>query len=194
MAASEFDEFCRLAFTFLESQGTRYLVIGGLAVVAVGEPRTTADADAIVFVSPSEADSLIRRAVETGFDVRQDVERERLATTGTMRFRKGRYQIDLITASLPFEETAYRRASVHELFGIRLPFPSPEDLILLKVLAGRDKDMLDATGVVRRHGERLDVAYLEHTLRPICELAEDMTPWSRLQRVLSALRSPDEHA
>jgi hypothetical protein len=194
MAASEFDEFCRLAFTFLESQGTRYLVIGGLAVVAVGEPRTTADADAIVFVSPSEADSLIRRAVETGFDVRQDVERERLATTGTMRFRKGRYQIDLITASLPFEETAYGRASVHELFGIRLPFPSPEDLILLKVLAGRDKDMLDATGVVRRHGERLDVAYLEHTLRPICELAEDMTPWSRLQRVLSALRSPDEHA
>ena len=33
-----------------------------------------------------------------------------------------------------------------------------------------------ATGVVRRHGERLDVAYLEHTLRPICELAEDMAP------------------
>ena len=76
--------------------------------------RPTADADAIVFVSPSEADSLIRRAV--------------------------------------------------------------------------------ATGVVRCHGERLDVAYLEHTLRPICELAEDMAPWSRLQRVLSALRSPDEHA
>ena len=76
--------------------------------------RSTAAADAIVFVSPAEADSLIRRAV--------------------------------------------------------------------------------ATDVVRRHGERLDIAYLEHTLRPICELAEDMAPWSRLQRVLSALRSPDEHA
>jgi hypothetical protein len=194
MAASDFDEFCRSAFTFLESQGTRYLVIGGLAVVAVGEPRTTADADAIVFVSPSEADSLIRRAGETGFDVRQDVERARLATTGTMRFRKGRYQIDLITASLPFEEMAYERASVHELFGIRLPFPSPEDLILLKVLAGRDKDMLDATGVARRHAKRLDIPYLERTLRPICELAEDMTSWGRLQRVLSAIRSPDEQS
>ena len=194
MAASEFDEFCRLAFTFLESQGTRYLVIGGLAVVAVGEPRTTADADAIVFVSPSEADSLIRRAAETGFEVRADVERERLATTGTMRFRKGRYQIDLITASLPFEEMAYERASVHELFGKRLPFPSPEDLILLNVLAGRDKDMLDATGVARRHAERLDIPYLEQTLRPICELAEDMTPWSRLERVLAAIQSPDEES
>jgi hypothetical protein len=194
MAANEFDGFCRLAFTFLESQGTRYLVIGGLAVVAVGEPRTTADADAIVFVSSSEADSLIRRAVEAGFDVREDVERERLATTGTMRFRKGPYQIDLITASLPFEETAYERASVHELFGIRLPFPSPEDLILLKVLAGRDKDMLDAAGVARRHAERLDIPYLERTLRPICELAEDMAPWSRLQRVLATVRSPEEES
>lgn len=55
MPASEFDEFCRSAFAFLESHGTRYL----------------------------------------------------------------------ITASLPFEETAYDRASIHELFGIRLPFPSP---------------------------------------------------------------------
>jgi len=191
MVASAFDEFCRAAFNFLESQGTRYLVVGGLAVVVVGEPRTTADADAIVFVSPSEADALIRRAAEAGFDVRQDVERERLATTGTMRFRKGRFQIDLITASLPFEEVAYQRASVHELFGIRLSFPSPEDLILLKVLAGRDKDMLDAAGVARRHAGRLDIPYLEETLRPICEIAEDTAPWVRLQRVLAIVRAAD---
>ncbi len=53
MAASEFDAFCRQAFEFLERRGVRYLVIGGLAVV-VGEPRTTADADAIVFTSAAE--------------------------------------------------------------------------------------------------------------------------------------------
>jgi hypothetical protein len=194
MPASEFDEFCRSAFAFLERHGTRYLVIGGLAVVAVGEPRTTADADAIVYVSPAEADALILRAAEAGFDVREEVERERFMATGTMRFRKGPYQIDLIAASLPFEEMAFDRASVHELFGIRLPFPSPEDLILLKVLAGRDKDMLDALGVARRHAERLDVPYLEQTLRPICDLAEDMTPWRRLERVLAAIRSPDEQS
>ena len=47
MSTSSFDAFCRFAFTFLEEQRVRYLVIGGLAVVAVGEPRTTADADAI---------------------------------------------------------------------------------------------------------------------------------------------------
>ncbi|MDA0253802.1 MAG: hypothetical protein O3C39_05360 [Planctomycetota bacterium] len=184
MAGNEFDDFCRFAFTFLENRGTPYLVIGGLAVVAVGEPRTTADADAIVFVSTAEAKELILDAADTGFDLQVEIELARLAATGTMRLRRGRFQIDLITASLPFEETALARATRYELFGMPLPFPSPEDLILLKVLAGRDKDMLDAAGVARRHGDRLDVAYLHRTLRPICELAEDMGPWIRLERIL----------
>jgi hypothetical protein len=188
VSASSFDDFCRFAFTFLEEQGVRYLVIGGLAVVAVGEPRTTADADAIVFVSTAEAEELIGRAVKAGFELQTAVEIQRLAATGTMRFRRGHFQIDLITASLPFEETAFRRASYHELFGVRLPFPSPEDLILFKVLAGRDKDILDAVGVARRHRDRLDIGYLEATLQPICELAEDQAPWRRLQRVIADSR------
>lgn len=188
MAVSEFDSFCRFAFRFLEDRGIRYLVIGGLAVIVVGEPRTTADADAVIFVSPQEAEELIRIAAAAGFEVREDVERARLAETGTIRFRRGRYQIDLITASLPFEESAARRAGHQQLFGMRLPFPTPEDLILFKVLAGREKDMLDATGVARRHGDRLDVAYLEQTLRPICDLAEDLAPWNRLQAVLERVR------
>ncbi|NQW47955.1 MAG: nucleotidyltransferase [Planctomycetes bacterium] len=185
MPASSFDAFCRFAFTFLEEQGVRYLVIGGLAVVVVGEPRTTADADAIVFLSVSEAEALIGLAANAGFELQLAVERERLATTGTMRFRRSQFQLDLITASLPFEEAAFRRASRHKLFGVSLPFPSPEDLILLKVLAGRDKDMLDAIGIARRHRDHLDITYLETTIQPICDLAEDQSPWRRLQRVIA---------
>jgi hypothetical protein len=189
VAPSEFDSFCRFAFGFLEAQGTRYLVVGGLAIVVVGEPRMTADADAIVFLSSIEAESLIAAAARSGFEVREDIERARLRETGTIRFCRGRFQIDLITASLPFEEAASRRARVHELFGMRLPFPSPEDLILFKVLAGREKDLLDATGIVRRHADRLDITYIEQTLLPICELAEDVSPWTRWQAVLSRGRA-----
>jgi len=185
MPVSDFDAFCRFAFSFLEEQGVRFLVIGGLAVVVVGEPRTTADADAIVFVAPAEADALIKKAARAGFELDEAAEKRRLATTGTLRFRRGRFQIDLITASLPFEEAAFRRASRHSLFGVLLPFPSPEDLILFKVLAGREKDMLDAIGVARRHHDRLDIGYLEATLQPICDEAEDHAPWERLHRVIA---------
>ena len=39
VAPSEFDTFCRFAFAFLEESGIRTLVVGGLAVIVVGEPR-----------------------------------------------------------------------------------------------------------------------------------------------------------
>lgn len=94
MAPSEFDSFCRFVFQFLDDCGTRYLVIGGLAVIVVGEPRTTADADALIFVSLAEAESLIQQATEAGFDLREDIERKRLAETGTVRFRRGMFQVE----------------------------------------------------------------------------------------------------
>lgn len=188
MTVSGFDAFVRTAFTFLEDRGVRYLVVGGLAVVVVGEPRTTADADAVVFVSPDEAEALISAAASAGFTLDAQVERERLARTGTIRLRSGYFQFDLITASLPFEDQALARANWHTLLGMRLPFPTPEDLILFKVLAGRDKDLLDATGVARRHHDHLDTAYLERTLHPICDAAEDTAPWGRLQEVLAKAR------
>jgi len=84
------------------------------------------------------------------------------------------------------EEVAYERSSVQRLFGRMVRFPSPEDLILFKILAGRDKDIVDAVGVARRHAGRLDRRYLEETLQPICDLAEDLTAWRRLQGVLGS--------
>lgn len=182
--ASPFTAFCRKAFDFLEGSGIRHLVIGGLAVGAIGEARTTGDVDVVGFASPEDAEALITKATEAGFNLRPEVEHERLRETGTLRFRHGPFQLDIILASLPFEEVAYSRAVKKRLFGRLVPLPTPEDLILFKVLAGRDKDILDAIGVARRHFPRLDRRYLEETIQGICDLAEDTEPWRRLEDVL----------
>jgi hypothetical protein len=65
-----------------------------------------------------------------------------------------------------------------------VPLPTPEDLILFKVLAGRDKDLVDAVGVARRHFSALDHRYLDATLDAVCDLAEDLAPRNRLDEVL----------
>lgn len=182
--ASSFNVFCQKAFDFLQGSGVRHLVIGGLAVGAVGEARTTGDVDVVGFASPEDAEALIAKAAAAGFDVRPEIEQERLRATGTLRFRHGPFQLDIILASLPFEEAAYNRSVKKRLFGRLVPLPTPEDLILFKVLAGRDKDILDAVGVARRHSARLDRRYLEDTIQGICDLAEDTTPWRRLEDVL----------
>jgi hypothetical protein len=184
LARSEFDEFCRSAFDFLDSEGVRYLVIGGLAVIVVGEPRTTGDVDVVAYLSTGEATALLAKARRAGFKLNLREETASLRETGTATLRRGRFHLDILLASLPFEDAALRRSSTRRLFGRKLRFPTPEDLILFKVLAGEPKDMLDATGVARRHGRKLDRKYLERTMRPICDLAEDMAPWRRLQEVL----------
>ena len=40
MAQSEFDDFCRFAFAFLDDRGTRYLVVGGLVSFGASKPAT----------------------------------------------------------------------------------------------------------------------------------------------------------
>lgn len=178
-----FDAFCREAFAFLEASGVRYLVIGGLAVMAIGEARLTADADVVAYLTERDADALIQKAKSAGFDVDPGVERKRLEATGTLRFVRGAFRLDIILASLPFEEVAYARAVEHRLFGHLVKLPTPEDLLLFKILAGRDKDLLDAEGVARRHAGRVDWSYVEGTIRELCDLAEDMSAWQRLERV-----------
>lgn len=183
MPRSAFDSFCRECFDFLRLSDVRHLVIGGLAVVAVGEPRTTGDVDVVAFLNDAEADDLIGRAQTAGFEPDSPLERERLRETGTLRFRRGRFHLDIILASLPFEEAAYERGSLMRLFGRRVRLPTPEDLILFKVLAGREKDLLDAIGIIRRHRDGLDWGYVERVVRELSDLAEDVSPWQRLQSV-----------
>ena len=190
MARNEFDDFCRAAFRFLDEQGVRYLVIGGLAVIVVGEPRLTGDADVIAYLSIEEGEALLRAARAAGFKLDLRAEKASLRETGTLTLRRGKFHLDVLLASLPFEEEAYRRSRKRRMFSHELRFPTPEDLILLKVLAGEPKDMLDAVGVARRHAKKLDRKYLEATLRPLCDLAESMDPWSRLQDVLRQAAPP----
>jgi hypothetical protein len=189
--ANPFAAFCQRAFDFLEASGVRHLVIGGLAVGVIGEARTTGDVDVIGYASDDEALALITKASEAGFEVQPELERERLRATGTLRFRHGAFQLDVILASLPFEDAADARAVSKRLFGRLVRFPTPEDLIIFKVLAGRDKDTLDAVGVARRHLATLDRRYIDETIQSICDLAEDMEPWRRLESVLRKAAPPE---
>jgi len=182
--ASGFDGFCSDAIDFLRSTRMPFLVIGGLAVIALGQPRTTADLDVVGYATDQEARTLLALGRARGFRVASD-ELARMQATGTLRFHRGHFQLDIILASLPFEQAARRRAMRKRLFGRMVPLPTPEDLILFKVIAGRPQDMVDAVGVARRHLPGLDRRYLRRTIDQICDLAEDHAPRTRLERVLA---------
>jgi hypothetical protein len=168
-----FDAFCRACLDVLKAGRTRHLIVGGVAVTAVGEPRFTADLGVIVFVRFAQLERLLGRAIQQGFEADTATELAAARDGGSVRLTRGRFHFDLIVRSLFIEDLAYEHSRVLKVFERSVRFPSPEDLVILKVVAGRPKDLLDVDGVLKRHRETFDRSYVETTLRRVCDLAVD---------------------
>lgn len=168
----------------LEQGGIPYLIIGGLAQSVIGEPRLTQDLDCIVSIAPTALQPLVQGLLDARFDVDLATARQRVESTGTFSVKRGHWRVDVILASTPFEQSAFQRAQRLRLYGVETNFPTPEDFILLKLVPGRDKDLLDAKTVIVRHQRGLDRAYLEAWAQRLSDEAEDARIWQTLQRLL----------
>ena len=171
--AESFDDFCRACLDLLKARRTKYVIVGGVAVTAVGEPRFTGDLDAIVFVDMNDLERLVAYAIGHGFKADLDDELEAVRAGGSARLTRGRFHFDLIVRSLFVEDQALARSHTVKVFRRTVRFPSPEDLLVLKLVAGRPRDLLDVDGIMRRHGQAIDRKYVERTLHALCDLAGD---------------------
>lgn len=185
MKAPSFDAFCRACIDLLKAQRIKYVVIGGVAVTVVGEPRFTADLDAIVFVDTAGLERLLVAAVKRGFSANIAAELAAVAAGGSVRLERGRFHFDLIVRSLFIEDLALDHSRTRRIFQRSVRFPSAEDLLILKVAAGRPRDLVDADGILRRHAGDLDRAYVERVLGQLCDLAEDHAILERWRGVLA---------
>jgi predicted nucleotidyltransferase len=188
--AASFDDFCRACLDLLKARRTKYIVVGGVAVTALGEPRFTADLDVIVFLDDKGIRRLLTDAVDRGFDVHEATELAALAEGRALRMKRGQFHFDVIVRSLFIEDQALAHASTIKVFRRAVRFPSAEDLLVLKLVAGRPRDLLDAEGIVRRHARTLDRPYVERTLARVCELAADTQFLDRWRAIEKASVGP----
>jgi len=169
---------------FLNGGGYNYIVIGGIAASVVGEPRITGDVDVDIVINDEDVPEFLDKATEVGFNVHVKKCIESARRTGVFQISLGNYHIDFIIASTDLETQACQRRRTIQLHGVNAFFPSPEDLILLKIIPGRDKDLFDAKSIVLRHKGKLDTNYLETWAMKLCDEAEDVRIWTTLQRLL----------
>lgn len=118
----------------LDELGAPAAIIGGLAVIARGIPRSTVDIDATVSARAVEPERLA--TVLARHDIRE-------RTDGAVAFARrrhvflGRHQptgvgLDISLAWLPFEEEAIARAEVLDVAGVKARVARPEDLVIEK--------------------------------------------------------------
>ena len=138
--------------------------IGGQAVLLHGAPRLTQDIDVTLALGPDDMATIAAvcdaLALEPLVEDLASFARETFVCP--LRDRATAIRVDLILSNTAYERTAIARAVEVDIDGEPAPFASAEDLILLKLFAGRARDLEDARSVVARQGARLDWRYLEH--------------------------------
>lgn len=146
----------------LESRHIPYMIIGAMAVAMWGQPRATADVDFTVLTDPEGLESLGAEAERQGFVIdRQWLEWNPLQREFQMRLTSGEVLIDVSRPRDRHDEAALDRRRALEVEGRTLWFVSAEDLIIMKLKAGRPRDFEDVVSVLSRQRDKLDILYME---------------------------------
>jgi hypothetical protein len=161
-----FAAFLKTVIEALPEPAPAYCLIGALAVSAWGHVRSTRDIDLLVLSDEPARSKLIESLLANGF-VRDSEwsERNPLAKDVVLRLfhrSHANLPLDLLFAGDAHSQTTIARRQPLHVLGISLFVCGPEDLILLKVRAGRPHDFEDALGIVKNPDLRLDVGYLEN--------------------------------
>ena len=141
-----------------------YLLYGGLAAALWGEPRYTEDVDFVLFLPERHAYKFLREAARHGFAVEEDLAIQQIQVSGWSLLpfgaRKSPWHLDLTLGDSPFDKSALARKKEVELFDRKVSIASPEDLLIYKLVAWRDRDVMDVHAIVKRQ-KSLDLAYLK---------------------------------
>jgi hypothetical protein len=138
----------------LNKRGAKYVVVGGLAIIAAGLPRMTTDVDLMVAVD-AENEAKVFGALSTLPDnAVRELQPGELQQYNVVRVGD-EILVDLMRSAggIDYAEAA-KNAVVHELDGVPIPFASPRLLWRMKVVTHREKDAGDLVFLRQWFAER----------------------------------------
>lgn len=151
------------------------MIIGGVAVIALGVPRLTVDIDATVAAGPLDLESLIDALGRQGIQPRIP---DALAFARDTQVLLAVHTasgtpIDVSLAWLPFENEALAASTPCDYAGVVIRIPRPDDLVIYKVIASRPKDLQDAEGLLVLHGPAMDLERVRRVIKQFAEVLDD---------------------
>ena len=151
----------------LAAAGVRFVVVGGVAVILHGVPRTTADLDIVADLDRENLLGLVEVLLGLGFRPRAPVDARRLAEPEERRrwseekglkafsFHRADRPLDavdvLLDSPVPYEQLARGSVTI-QADSLHLRIAAVEDLVAMKLAAGRAQDFADADALRRLMG------------------------------------------
>ncbi len=148
----------------LSSPPLPYCLIGALALGAYARPRATHDVDLLILTDRTASQTYIEPLNAKGFVMASDWQDENpMAQDVVTRLRHPSapdFPLDLIFALSELHKSVLGRRRSLSLQDVRVAVSSPEDLLLLKLSAGRPRDFDDVMGILGNTNLQLDLDYL----------------------------------
>lgn len=156
--------------SFLDETAVEYMLVGGLAVGIWAEPRATVDIDFLVSIRINDFEDLKLRLIKSNRFV---FIHEKPMVFGKVSFLRATLKsnpdvsLDFLFVDDAFKNEALKRKKAIQLTGFSVNISTPEDLIILKLVSGREQDRLDARKILNIQRENLDLDYLQTWLEKL---------------------------
>lgn len=140
---------------WLDAEKVPGVIIGGIAASVLGRPRLTRDIDALTILPEDEWQRVVDSSARYGIEARIDdaLEFARRSRVLLLRHVASGIDLDITFGGLDFERSAVESALDLEIGGISIRLPRVEDLLVMKAVAGRPKDLEDIRGLLDAHPE-----------------------------------------
>ena len=181
---SNLDHALLKIISILEEEEFDYLIIGGLATSILGEARVTHDIDILISLHEKNLESFLKIIQKKGFQCNIQKINRSIETRGVFQIIYNNVHLDFIIGQMPFEQEAFKRKQRIKLFDRQASFPTEEDLILLKLISRREKDILDIKNIIVRHKKKLDAVYLKKWAKIISRDFRSSTIYNQLIQLL----------
>jgi predicted nucleotidyltransferase len=155
---------------FLDNTRIEYMLVGGLAVGIWSEPRATVDIDFMVSMKTDDYNILKKTLKEVKkfiFIYDEPMMFARISfLRATLKSNKN-ISVDFLFADDDFKSEALRRKETIQVAGFSVNVTTPEDLVILKLLSGREQDRLDAKKILEIQKGNLDMEHIQNWLRKL---------------------------
>jgi len=160
----------------------RGVIIGGIAVGFLGKPRFTEDIDAMFLLSTKDIPQFLAaaQAEEIQPRVPDAAEFGRKNRVLLLRHVPSNINVDITLGILQFEEEMVARSGVQSVSSLSVRLPTPEDLIIMKALANRPKDLEDIRTIIDKH-PTLDIDRIKHWVQSFAEAFETPGLWGTIE-------------
>ena len=135
---------------WLRASRVEGVVIGGVAVSLLAEPRFTNDVDAVIWLESSDWEKFLASGQRHGFIPRyaEPLEFARQNRILLLTHVPSKTDVDLSLGGLPFEREAIDRAISLKIGRATIKLASPEDLMIMKAVASRPRDWADVDSLL----------------------------------------------